>query len=315
MKEEVRLMSKARIMVVEDEGVVALQIRESLENLGYAVPLSRPSGEEAVEKVLETEPDLVLMDIKLTGRMSGIDAARKIQSRLDVPVVYLTAFSDAETLELAQATDPYGYVLKPFDEKSLNAVIQMSLAKHRHTREARENAWWMTAVAESMMEAVLICDAKGYVKFINPSAEALIGRAEPEVREKRMRDVVELVDAQKHTLAAVPRHRAPPGGQEHPARQLRPGGRGGQGDPRGVQRLSPAQPGGNAVRHPLRAAPDRDLKEHVQGRVLKEMEELARLQRRSLPSGDTVDSRLSLRVALHPGGLRGRGRGGVHASR
>ena len=124
-------MSTARIMIVEDEGVVALQIRESLESMGYAVPLVALTGEEAVDKLLETEPDLVLMDIKLTGALNGIEAARKIRGRLDVPVVYLTAFSDEETLALAQGTDPYGYVLKPFEEKSLHAIIEMSLAKHR----------------------------------------------------------------------------------------------------------------------------------------------------------------------------------------
>jgi CheY-like chemotaxis protein len=169
-------MGKARIMVVEDEGVVALQIQEALQAMGYEVPVVALSGEEALAKLLETEPDLVLMDIKLKGGLSGIETAKRLRHRLDVPVVYLTAFSDAETLEQAQLTEPYGYVLKPFEEKSLHAIIQMSLLKHRRTRGERESGWWMSAVAASMMEAVVICDPKGYIKFINPSAESLLGR-------------------------------------------------------------------------------------------------------------------------------------------
>jgi PAS domain S-box-containing protein len=189
-------MSKARIMVVEDEGVVALQIRETLEVLGYDVPVVALSGEEALAKVQESEPDLVLMDIQLGGGTSGTETARRIRQRLDVPVVYLTAYCDEETLGQAALTEPYAYVLKPFDEKSLHAIIQMSLMKHRRTREARETGWWMSAVAASMMEAVLICDPKGYVQFLNPPTESLIGRGQRELLGKRLHEVVSLVDRQ-----------------------------------------------------------------------------------------------------------------------
>ncbi|MGA2478400.1 MAG: response regulator, partial [Spirochaetia bacterium] len=197
-------MEKSRIMVVEDEGVVALQIREALEGMGYEVPVVALSGEEALSKLLEVEPDLILMDIQLKGGLNGIEAARRLRLRLDVPVVYLTAFSDDETLDKAQLTEPYGYVLKPFDEKSLHAIIQMSLKKHRRTRGVRENGWWMSAVAASMVEAVVICDPKGYVKFANPSAEALMGLAHADVLEKRLSDVVQLIDAEKRTPLAFP---------------------------------------------------------------------------------------------------------------
>jgi CheY-like chemotaxis protein len=156
-------MGKPRIVIVEDEGVVALQIRDALQGLGYEVPNAALSGEEAVTRVLDTEPDLVLMDIHLKGKLSGIEAARRIRNRLDVPIVYLTAHSDTETLAQAQLTEPYGYVLKPFEEKSLHAIIQMSLMKHARTRAVRENGWWMSAVAASMREAVLISDPKGYI--------------------------------------------------------------------------------------------------------------------------------------------------------
>jgi len=280
-------MSKARIMVVEDEGVVALQIRECLEGLGYSVPLVALSGEQAVDKLLETEPDLVLMDIKLPGRITGIEATRRIQSLLDVPVVYLTAFSDAETLRLAQETDSSGYILKPFDERSLNAAIQMSLARHQRAREVRENAWWMTAVAESMMEAVLICDVKGYLKFINPAAEALIGRRELEVREKRMRDVVQLVDAQRHTILPFP--------VTEPLFEGRSTLQGNCALLLEERRELPVEFSASPLRSPegtlfgvLYVLRQTGVKEQIQGRVLKELEDISRLQRHALPSGDTV---------------------------
>ncbi len=280
-------MSKARIMVVEDEGVVALQIRECLEGLGYAVPLVAMSGEEALEKLRETEPDLVLMDIKLPGRINGIEATRRIQGLLDVPVVYLTAFSDAETLALAENTDSSGYVLKPFEERSLNAAIQMSLAKHRRSREARENAWWMTAVAESMMEAVLICDVKGYVKFINPSAEALIGRRDREVREKRLHDIVRLVDAQRHTVLPFP--------VTEPLFEGKSTLRGNCALVVGDGAEIPVEFSASPLRSPegtlfgiLYVLRQTGQKEQIQARVLKEMQDLARLQRRTLPSSETV---------------------------
>ena len=234
-------MAKERIMVVEDEGVVALQIREALQSQGYVVPLVVLTGEEAVARVLETEPDLVLMDIQLKGGLSGIEAAQRIRQRLDVPVVYLTAFSDSETLAKAQLTEPYGYVLKPFEEKGLHAIIQMSLLKHRRTRDLREKGWWMSAVAASMVEAVVICDPKGYVKFVNPSAEALLGRAQSGPAGK------EAAGGDRPHRCGVPcpallsRVGAAPGGEEHHAGRLPPGGGGRQGVPGGVQRVAAAQ--------------------------------------------------------------------------
>lgn len=297
-------MSKARIMIVEDEGVVALQIRESLEAMGYAVPLVALTGEEAVDKLLETEPDLILMDIKLTGGLSGIEAARKIRGRLDVPVVYLTAFSDEETLALAQVTDPDGYVLKPFEEKSLHAIIEMSLAKHRHARETRESGMWMSALAESMTEAVLICDAKGYVKFINPAAEALIGRRLREVQEMRMRDVVSLQDAQTRLPLPFP--------VTEPLLEGRSTMRGNCHLIAGEGREYPVEFTASPLRSPegtlfgilyvLRKTKD---KEQIQGRVLRELDELARLQKRLLPSRDTVISGMSFEWLFLPASYGG----------
>src|SRR5689334_5242177 len=110
-------MSAKSIFVVEDEGIVAADLTERLKTMGYAVAGIAASGEEAVEQVASTRPDLVLMDIVLRGQMNGIEAARSIRDQLDVPVVFVTSHTDASTLNGALHADPLGYILKPFEER------------------------------------------------------------------------------------------------------------------------------------------------------------------------------------------------------
>ncbi len=112
-------MENTRILVVEDEAIVAKDIEGSLKNLGYAVCGRVYTGEEAIQKVTETQPDLVLMDILLKGDMDGIETAQQIRTRFNIPVVYLTAHADEKTLRRAKMTQPYGYLTKPFEEKEL----------------------------------------------------------------------------------------------------------------------------------------------------------------------------------------------------
>jgi len=264
-----------------------MQVAETLKGLGYDVPLVAMTGEEAVGKLLETEPDLVLMDIHLRGGVSGIEAAHRIRQRLDVPIVYLTAFSDSETLDQAQLTEPYGYVLKPFEEKSLHAILQMSLMKHRRTKGARENGWWMSAVAESMMEAVLICDPKGYVKFANPAAESLLGKKRSEMVESRMSDLGRLVDAESRAPVALP--------VTEPFLEGRSTLRANCRLILGEDREVPVEFSASPLRSPegtlfgilyvFRETTERD---RIQNVVLRQLEELSIVQKRLLPSRETT---------------------------
>ena len=112
-------MENASILVVEDEVIVAKDLQNMLEDLGYTVPTTALSGEEAIQKVAELQPELALMDVVLPGNMDGIEAAKQIQTRFDIPVVFLTAHSDDETLRRAKITEPFGYILKPFTEREL----------------------------------------------------------------------------------------------------------------------------------------------------------------------------------------------------
>ena len=130
----------ARIHVVEDSPVVALHIRRFLERSGYQVPSVVPSGEEAIEHVAASPPDLVLMDIQLQGQMDGVEAARVIGERFAVPVVYLTANSDQATFSRAVGGAPYGYLVKPFDERTLQATVEVALTRYQDERARLDEA-------------------------------------------------------------------------------------------------------------------------------------------------------------------------------
>lgn len=132
-------MAKSRILVVEDEAIVAMGIKQKLEELGHQVVDIVYTGEDAVQTALETEPDLILVDIVLKGNMDGIEAAAKIRSQLDIPIIYLTAYSDEEVLKRARKTEPYGYIIKPFKKSELNANIEMALYKHTEEQKKSEN--------------------------------------------------------------------------------------------------------------------------------------------------------------------------------
>ncbi|MBM4284291.1 MAG: response regulator [Deltaproteobacteria bacterium] len=130
-------MNKKKIMVVEDEIIIARELQIILESMGYDVCAVETSGEEAVSRVEEIQPDLILMDINLIGEIDGIEAATQIQEKLDIPVVYLTAFGDQALLDRAKVTMPYGYILKPYDDRELRIIIEISLYKHQAEKDRK----------------------------------------------------------------------------------------------------------------------------------------------------------------------------------
>jgi two-component system, response regulator PdtaR len=172
-------MSSATILVVEDERITAEDIRAGLEFAGYKVPVICSTGEDAVQKAGRLEPDLVLMDIKLEGEMDGIEAAAKIRKSYDIPVIYLTAFSDEKTVERAKLTEPSGFLVKgqgmlskPFEESELHAAIEITL--HRHQME-KEHDQISSAMLQKISEAVIATNSTGQIRFINSLAETLTG--------------------------------------------------------------------------------------------------------------------------------------------
>ena len=130
-------MSQKKILIVEDESIIAEDISDSLISLGYRITGMVYSGEEAIEAAAKCRPDLVLMDVNLQGEIDGITAAAEIRSRFQIPVVYLTAYADENTLRRVNATKPFGYIVKPFEEKNLHTTIQLAL--HRHEYDSLTN--------------------------------------------------------------------------------------------------------------------------------------------------------------------------------
>jgi len=197
-------VASARILVVEDEGIVAEEIRSRLKRLRYEVAAVASSGEEAIKKAEETRPDLVLMDIRLRGGMDGVEAAEEIRARFDIPVVYVTAYADEATLRRAKTTGPYGYILKPFEDKELRTSIEVALYKHNIERRLRESERWLATTLRSIGDAVITTSAKGRVLFMNPVAEALTGWKDKEALGKQLTEVFNIVSEKTHEVAENP---------------------------------------------------------------------------------------------------------------
>ncbi|HEX9925795.1 MAG TPA: response regulator [Anaerolineae bacterium] len=163
-----------RILVVEDESIVAMDIKSQLKRLGYDVPAMASSADSAIEKALEHRPDLVLMDIKLKGEKDGITAADYIRTHFDIPVIYLTAYADEATLQRAKITEPYGYLLKPFEERELHTTIEMGLYRHRMERKLKENERWLTTTLQSIGDGIIAVDAQRRIRLLNPVAQSYL---------------------------------------------------------------------------------------------------------------------------------------------
>ncbi|MBP1909581.1 response regulator [Methanolobus bombayensis] len=128
-------MDDTKILVVEDESIIGLNIKKKLKSFGYTVPAIVATGKEAIKMADITFPDLVLMDVRLKGDMDGVDTAEKIRENYDIPIIYLTAYSDDEVLEKAKKTKPYGYIVKPFKADDLHSNIEMALYRHKMEKD------------------------------------------------------------------------------------------------------------------------------------------------------------------------------------
>jgi PAS domain S-box-containing protein len=182
-------MTKPRIMIVEDEKVIAADIEECLQGLGYDVAGSASTGTEALSLVDRVKPDLVLMDIKLKGEMDGVEVAGALYEQYKIPVVYLTAHADAEILQRAKHTAPSGYVLKPFDERTLRTAIEIAFDRHRRERTLVESGQRLATALGRIDEAVIVTQANGQVAVMNRVAETLTGWKKEEALGKLIGEV------------------------------------------------------------------------------------------------------------------------------
>src|SRR5271166_4943340 len=184
-----------KVLVVEDEGIVAYDLARRLRKAGYDVPAIASSGQQALECIEETCPDVILLDIRLQGTMDGIALAMEVRERYKLPVVYLTAHADRATIERAKITGPFGYLVKPVGNVNLASAIEVALYKHRAERELEDREAWLSTVLHAVSDAMVVTDAWGRIQFLNPAAEEMTGWPRAEVLGKAFGDVFCLLDA------------------------------------------------------------------------------------------------------------------------
>ncbi|WP_291329192.1 HD domain-containing phosphohydrolase [Desulfovibrio sp. UCD-KL4C] len=183
-----------RILIVEDEAIVALDIKARLQILGYTVIGVASNGIAAIEIALQQSPDLILMDIMLEGDLDGIDTARAINDENSIPVIYITAYADDETLKRAKITEPFGYIIKPFEDRELSLTIEMALYKHKAESSIKESRRWLETTFNSIGDAVITTNQHGTIKSANKTAAIMLGYSEKELCTKNFNTEINMVD-------------------------------------------------------------------------------------------------------------------------
>jgi PAS domain S-box-containing protein len=194
----------AAILVVEDERVVARDIQESLLRMGYDVVGLAASSTECLAHAEERRPDLVLMDIRIEGALDGIETARILRSRFDVPVIFLTAYADDQTVARAKETEALGYILKPFRAGELKSAVEIALFKHQTELRTKLRERWFATTLRAIGDAVMAVDPDGRVNFANPVAEALLGRPTDELVGRALPDVFKPIDERTRAPIELP---------------------------------------------------------------------------------------------------------------
>ncbi len=183
-------MLGARVLIVEDENIVAMDIEVRLRGLGYEVAGTVPSGEEAIEFVRDSPPDLILMDIMLKGKVDGVEATSQIRKISNIPVIFITAYSDEATLNRAKVTEPFGYLLKPFEERELHITIEIALYRHKIETQLKDHEQWLQTILQSIGDGIIATDRDRKIKFMNPVAEVFYGSSNKENFGKRFDRVI-----------------------------------------------------------------------------------------------------------------------------
>lgn len=187
-------MRKTRILIVEDNPIVAEDLKTKLIHLGYEITETAYSGEEALASVEKIRPDIALMDIRLGEGMNGIDTAFKLKENHALSVIYLTAHADNDTISKAKVTEPYGYIVKPFDETELKSIIEVAVYKYKSDRKLKESRQWLQTTLNSIGDGVITTDMSGQITFMNPVAEALTGWPASEALGRPLNDVFNIIN-------------------------------------------------------------------------------------------------------------------------
>jgi serine phosphatase RsbU (regulator of sigma subunit)/CheY-like chemotaxis protein len=292
-------MRKARILVVEDEELVALAIKTYLERIGYEVPAITATGEEAMERFREIAPDLVLMDIRLDGKMSGIVAAGLIKNSFHVPVIYLTAYSDADTLEMAKLTEPFGYVLKPFDERALQVTIKMALHKASVQEELRRSKEKLTDILQSVGDGILVTSPVGTIEYANATAHFLLGIASPLPPSVSALRLLSALDSKTRVPIAIPLERVAARGESADLRGCILSAKDGKSCLVDV-RVEPYRAADGTIKGTVLTFRDMSERNKIQELIAREMESAADFHKSLLPKDDIEQSGFRMSGFLIP---------------
>lgn len=195
---------KGTLLIVEDERIVAKDLQRTLIGLGYRVPATAANGADALRLAAEHCPDLALMDIRIKGEQDGVDTARLLRERFDIPIIFLTAYADDPTVERAKEIEPYGYLLKPIKSEELRSAVEIALYKHAMDRKLRQRERWFSTTLRSIGDAVISIDECGQVNFMNPVAEHLTGWRLEDATGKPFAEIVRLLDVQSRQVQENP---------------------------------------------------------------------------------------------------------------
>ncbi|MDP3444631.1 MAG: response regulator, partial [Ignavibacteria bacterium] len=187
-------MNNPKVLLVEDEQIISMEIAHRLKRSGYDVVGTATSGWEAYEKAVSLRPDVIIMDINLSGDLDGIKTSEAIRSKVDIPIIYLTAFGDHKTVSRAKHTEPYGYLVKPFETRELESTIVIALNRRKMEAKLRESERWLNATLRSIGDAILATNSDGIIKYSNKQAEQILGLDSETLRGKRIDHVFHLVD-------------------------------------------------------------------------------------------------------------------------
>ena len=180
------------VLIVEDEAIVGLELRDNVERLGHNVVDVSDTAEGAVKIALTKHPDLIIMDVRLKGRMDGVEAATLIRKSVDVPVIFLTAYSGDEILSRASIAEPYGYLLKPVEEQQLASAIRVAMYKHHKDTNRREGFRSFSAILRALPNAVVVTDSGLTVRYLNKRAEELLDISTRKAIKRPVRDIIHL---------------------------------------------------------------------------------------------------------------------------
>jgi PAS domain S-box-containing protein len=187
---------KTEILIVEDEGLIALDLKTKLEQRGYVVSAIADNGPDALIACEQLKPSLVMMDIRLRGPQDGIELADLIRRTFHLPVMFVTAHADRETLDRARITEPFGYIVKPFHSVDFRAQVEIALWKHKMEQKLRASEAWLSATCRNVADALIATDSAGNIEFMNEPAEKLVGVKLGEAKGSPFLDIFQVFDAE-----------------------------------------------------------------------------------------------------------------------